>query len=76
MNLISLIAGAAAAVVASIGLTPIEAARIRTVAEPSVYRDLGLVGTLQSMAGEDERLGWKTLYAGFPSLVTRQVLFG
>ncbi len=72
INLISLIAGAIAAVVASIGLTPIEAARIRTVAEPKIYRDLGLVGTLQTIAQEDLNLGWKTLYAGFPSLVTRQ----
>ena len=76
MNLISLIAGAAAAVVASVGLTPIEAARIRTVAEPSIYRELGLLGTLQTIASEDINLGWKSLYAGFPSLVTRQVIFG
>lgn len=72
MNLISLVAGAIAAVVASVGLTPIEAARIRTVAEPKIYRDLGLVGTLQTIAQEDLSLGWKSLYAGFPSLVTRQ----
>jgi hypothetical protein len=76
MNLISLIAGAIAAVVASVGLTPVEAARIRTVAEPKIYRELGLIGTLDLMSKEDEKLGWKTLYAGFPSLVTRQVIFG
>ena len=72
MNLISLVSGAIAAVVASIGLTPVEAARIRTVAEPQVYRELGLIGTLQTIAAEDANLGWKSLYAGFPSLVTRQ----
>ena len=72
MNLISLVAGAIAAVVASIGLTPIEAARIRTVAEPNIYRELGLIGTLKRIANEDSSLQWKSLYAGFPSLVTRQ----
>lgn len=72
MNLISLVAGAIAAVVASIGLTPIEAARIRTVAEPNIYRELGLIGTLKRIANEDSNLQWKSLYAGFPSLVTRQ----
>ena len=72
MNFISLVAGSIAAVIASIGLTPIEAARIRTVAEPGIYRDLGLVGTLQKIASEDSNSSWKALYAGFPSLVTRQ----
>jgi solute carrier family 25 (mitochondrial phosphate transporter), member 3 len=75
-NEIALLAGAMAAVVASLGLTPIEAARIRAVANPAVYRPLGLVGTLQVIATEDATLGWKNLYAGLPSLLTRQVLFG
>jgi len=76
LNLISLIAGSIAAVVASIGLTPAEACRIRTVAEPERYRDEGLLGTLKIISEEDPTLGWKSLYAGFPSLVTRQVIFG
>ena len=75
-NDIALIAGAMAAVVASIGLTPIEAARIRVVAEPETYRPLGLLGTLQFIAREDAAPGWQALYAGFPSLLTRQVIFG
>jgi solute carrier family 25 (mitochondrial phosphate transporter), member 3 len=75
-NEIALLAGAMAAVVASLGLSPIEAARIRAVANPAVYRPLGLVGTLQVIATEDATLGWKNLYAGLPSLLTRQVLFG
>jgi len=75
-NNIALLAGALAAVVASCGLTPIEAARIRVVAEPDVYKPLGLTGTLRKMAQEDEALGWKTLYAGFGPLLTRQVIFG
>ena len=69
-------AGAIAAVVASLGLTPLEAARIRAVAEPDKYRPLGLAGTLDAIAKEDADLGWKTLYAGLPSLMTRQVIFG
>lgn len=75
-NEIALCAGALSAVIASLGLTPVEAARIRTVADPDVYRSKGLIGTLQSIASEDSTLGWKNLYAGFPSLVTRQVIFG
>jgi solute carrier family 25 phosphate transporter 3 len=57
-------------------LTPIEAARIRAVAEPEVYKSLGLVGTLGVIAREDDELGWKKLWAGLPSLMTRQVIFG
>jgi solute carrier family 25 phosphate transporter 3 len=76
INDIALIAGALAAVVASLGLTPIEAARIRTVAEPLVYKAKGLLGTLGQIATEDEVLGWRSLYAGLPSLLTRQVIFG
>ena len=72
MNFISLVAGFIGAVIASIGLTPIEGARIRTVAEPRIYRELGLVGTLQKIASEDSNSSWKALYAGCPSLVTRQ----
>ena len=75
-NDIALIAGALAAVIASLGLTPVEAARIRVVADPEQYRPRGLVGTLQSIAEEDTRLGWKAVYAGLPSLMTRQVIFG
>jgi solute carrier family 25 (mitochondrial phosphate transporter), member 3 len=75
-NDIALVAGALAAVVASLGLTPLEAARIRAVAEPAVYQPLGLPGTLSMMAKEDPLRGWKTLYAGLPSLLTRQVIFG
>lgn len=76
INDIALIAGALAAVIASVGLTPLEAARIRTVADPAVYRSKGVIGTLQYIATEDEVLGWKKLYAGFASLLTRQVIFG
>ena len=73
---IALVAGALAAVVASLGLTPLEAARIRAVAEPAVYQPLGLSGTLALIAKEDPLAGWKALYAGLPSLLTRQVIFG
>lgn len=77
LNNVALAAGACAAVVASLGLTPIEAARIRTVAEPALYRPKGLLGTLQVIATENVALGpLKTLYAGLPSLLTRQVIFG
>jgi solute carrier family 25 phosphate transporter 3 len=75
-NQIALLAGALAAVVASLGLTPLEAARIRVVAEPEIYRPLGLTGTLAVIAREDVTLGWSNLYAGLPSLLTRQVVFG
>jgi solute carrier family 25 phosphate transporter 3 len=67
---IALAAGAFAAVVASLGLTPLEAARIRAVAQPDTYGPGGLVGTLRGLAQE------QVLYAGLPSLLTRQVLFG
>lgn len=73
---IALIAGALAAVVASLGLTPIEAARIRVVADPIKYRPLGLTGTMSIIAAEEPEIGWKNLYAGFSSLVLRQVMFG
>jgi solute carrier family 25 phosphate transporter 3 len=75
-NDVALVAGAVASIVASLGLTPIEAARIRAVAEPEVYRDKGLLGTLAVIGREDEELGWRNLYAGLPSLMTRQVIFG
>lgn len=75
VNDVALLAGACAAVVASLGLTPLEAARIRVVAEPERYRPLGLTGTLAVIAEEDADLGWKGLYAGLPSLLTRQVRF-
>jgi solute carrier family 25 (mitochondrial phosphate transporter), member 3 len=101
-NDIALVAGALAAVIASMGLTPLEAARIRVVADPDRYRPLGLIGTLQVIAEEgrsqptQNRVGTNTsnhhygnasskvaikeslqsLYAGLPSLMTRQVIFG
>ena len=75
-NDIALIAGALAAVIASLGLTPLEAARIRVVADPERYRSLGLKGTLGVIANEDPNVGWKAVYAGLPSLLTRQVIFG
>ena len=75
-NEIALMAGACAAVVASLGLTPIEAARIRVVADPTTYRPLGVAGTLNVIATENPSLGWKNLYASLPSLLTRQVIFG
>ena len=76
VNDVALLAGACAAVIASLGLTPLEAARIRVVAEPDTYRPLGLSGTLAAIAEENTDLGWKGLYAGLPSLLTRQVIFG
>jgi len=77
-NNIALLAGAIAAVIASLGLTPLEAARIRAVAEPETYRPMGLVGTLQTISreGGDGDDWWSTLYAGLPSLMARQVIFG
>lgn len=99
-NDIALVAGALAAVVASLGLTPLEAARIRVVADPQRYKPLGLVGTLQVIAEEgrsqatldkthaahhdgkngldyqDRMASMQSLYAGLPSLMTRQVIFG
>jgi len=69
-NDIALLAGALASVIASLGLTPLEAARIRVVTDPVRYRPLGLTGTLQVLAEE------RTLYAGLPSLLTRQIIFG
>ena len=75
-NEIALLAGACAAVVASLGLAPIEAARIRVVADPTTYRPLGVTGTLNVIATENPSLGWKNLYASLPSLLTRQVIFG
>ncbi|KAL3920124.1 MAG: hypothetical protein SGILL_003419 [Bacillariaceae sp.] len=80
VNDIALIAGALAAVLASLGLTPLEAARIRVVADPARYRPLGLLGTLKTIAAEGEGVEgvgpWRSLYAGLPSLLTRQVIFG
>ncbi|KAL3767454.1 hypothetical protein ACHAWO_012844 [Cyclotella atomus] len=76
VNGVALISGAVASIIASFGLTPIEAARIRAVAEPSVYRPLGLLGTLGVIAKENVEVGWKSLYAGLPSLMARQVIFG
>ncbi len=73
---IALAAGAIAAIIASLGLTPLEACRIRTVSEPDIYRDIGLVGTASAIASEDSSLGWKALYAGLPSLLARQIIFG
>ena len=78
-NDIALIAGALAAVVASLGLTPLEAARIRVVAEPARYKAMGLIGTLQTIAlegGNGFSSSMNALYKGLPSLMTRQVIFG
>jgi solute carrier family 25 phosphate transporter 3 len=80
-NDIALVAGALAAIIASLGLTPLEAARIRVVADPARYRPLGLIGTLETIASEGEGTAegvtpWRNLYAGLPSLLTRQVIFG
>lgn len=75
-NGVALFAGALASVIASLGLTPIEACRIRAVAQPEIYKDLGLLGTLKVIGDEDEDLGWLSLYSGLPSLMTRQVIFG
>ena len=78
-NDIALIAGALAAVVASLGLTPLEAARIRVVTEPGRYKSLGLIGTLQAIGAEGGSgfsASLEALYKGLPSLMTRQVLFG
>ena len=69
-DVIALVAGAMAAVVASLGLTPLESARIRAVANPRRYAEPGVVGTLQVLADE------KALYSGLTSLLTRQVIFG
>jgi solute carrier family 25 phosphate transporter 3 len=91
-NDIALIAGALAAVIASLGLTPLEAARIRVVTDPTRYKSLGLIGTLKTIALEGKAGGdnnnnienesielsssLKSLYKGLPSLMTRQVIFG
>jgi len=75
-NDVALVAGALASVVASLGLTPTEACRIRIVAQPEIYRDMGLLGTLNVIGSENAELGWKNLYSGLPSLMTRQVIFG
>ncbi|KAL7499551.1 hypothetical protein ACHAWT_009087 [Skeletonema menzelii] len=75
-NDVALVAGALASVIASLGLTPLEACRIRAVAQPEIYRDAGLIGTGKIIASENDQLGWKTLYAGLPSLMIRQVIFG
>ena len=73
---VALVAGALASVIASLGLTPLEACRIRAVAQPELYLDAGLIGTSQIIASENDELGWKKLYAGLPSLMIRQVIFG
>jgi len=75
-NDIALLAGAITAVIASIGLTPLEACRIRTVADPDKYMSLGLKGTAASIAAEYPDEGYRALWGGFNSLVTRQVIFG
>lgn len=75
-NSVAFVAGALAAVIASIGLTPIEACRIRTVADPKTFRSLGLIGTAQYISMENPVLRWRTLFSGFNSLLARQVIFG
>lgn len=76
MNDVALLAGALASVVACIGLAPMETCRIRTVAEPERYCPLGLQGTILSIVNENKEVGWKALYVGFSSILTRQVIFG
>ena len=51
---------------------------IRAVAQPEIYRELGLVGrsTMKVIGTENTELGWKNVYAGLPSSTTRQVIFG
>lgn len=75
-NTVAFVAGALAAVIASIGLTPMEACRIRAVADPKTFRSLGLLGTAQYISNENPALQWRTLFSGFNSLLTRQVIFG
>ena len=67
----ALLAGALGAVVASVGLTPMEACRIRAVAQPEQYSN-GVIDTLQQLNKEGEN----ALFAGFTSLTIRQVIFG
>mmetsp|Transcript_23624 Transcript_23624/g.37932 ORF Transcript_23624/g.37932 Transcript_23624/m.37932 type:complete len:201 (+) Transcript_23624:3-605(+) len=64
-------AGALATVVACIGVTPAETARIRIVAQPD-YAD-SFVSTLKRISKEE---GVASLFQGFGPLATRQVLFG
>jgi len=66
-----LMAGALATVVACIGVTPAETARIRIVAQPD-YAD-SFVSTLKRISKEE---GVASLFQGFGPLATRQVLFG
>lgn len=75
-NTVAFVAGALAAVIASIGLTPMEACRIRAVADPKTFRSLGLIGTAQYISNENPALRWRTLFSGFNSLLSRQVIFG
>ncbi|KAL3910765.1 MAG: hypothetical protein SGILL_007563, partial [Bacillariaceae sp.] len=51
-NDIALVAGALAAVVASVGLTPLEAARIRVVADPARLVAGGFSGALSSLVSQ------------------------
>ena len=67
----ALLAGALGAVVASVGLTPMEACRIRAVAQPEQYSN-GVIDTFQQLNREGEN----ALFAGFTSLTIRQVIFG
>lgn len=76
VNDIALLAGALASVVACIGLAPAETCRIRTVADPDYYQPLGFAGTLASISNEDPVKGWRSVYAGFSSILVRQVIFG
>lgn len=68
---IVLISGACATVVACFGVCPMEAARIRAVAQPDFAP--GLVNMLRALYREG---GFGSLYKGFWPIVLRQVIFG
>lgn len=66
-----LLSGACATVLACVGVCPMEAARIRAVAQPDFAP--GLLNMLKRIAAED---GAGSLYKGFGPIVLRQVIFG
>ncbi|KAJ1630746.1 mitochondrial carrier domain-containing protein, partial [Pavlovales sp. CCMP2436] len=68
---IVIFSGASATVLACIGVCPMEAARIRAVAQPDYAP--GLPAMLRRIAAED---GVMSLYKGLGPIVLRQVIFG
>ena len=68
---IVILSGACATVLACVGVCPMEAARIRAVAQPDYAP--GLFSMLQRITAED---GVASLYKGFAPIVLRQVIFG